>query len=57
MKARIELAIDELWVLWHKTDDVRVMDNLISAICALEDALSNLENDEQDLHAVRLGER
>lgn len=43
MKARIELAIDELWALWHKTDNEQVMDNLISAIADLEDALQNLE--------------
>lgn len=42
MKARIELAIDELWALWHMTDDERVMDNLVSAISDLEDALTIL---------------
>lgn len=43
MKARIVSAIDELWALWHMTDDETVMNNLIGAISDLEDALQNLE--------------
>lgn len=45
MKARIELAIDELWELWHKTDDERIMDGLVSAISDLEDIWNILNNE------------
>lgn len=46
MRKRIESAIDELWALWHLTEDERLMDNLVAAISDLEDALRNLSEVE-----------